>query len=135
MKRIFYHANFCAECGNPIEPRLRWRPVHFCEECEARLGRRLPIASLAAMLCGASLLAGALSRTPPPAAPSARDAVLAPRTAPVSPPPTAIAEERVFCGARTKKGTPCKHRVPPGQRCAQHREERQAEEEKRNRRK
>jgi hypothetical protein len=29
--------------------------------------------------------------------------------------------ERVFCSARTRRGTPCRHRVLPGQRCAQHR--------------
>jgi hypothetical protein len=27
---------------------------------------------------------------------------------------------RVQCGARTLKGTPCKRRVPEGERCAQH---------------
>jgi hypothetical protein len=29
--------------------------------------------------------------------------------------------ERVMCGARTKKGKPCRRLVPPGKRCAQHR--------------
>ncbi|MDX2029359.1 MAG: hypothetical protein SF339_01730 [Blastocatellia bacterium] len=123
MKQIFYHANFCAECGNPIERRLRWRPIHFCAECDARLGRRLPLSALVVVLCGASLLVSALHRRLPPAAPSARDAILAPRAPRASDTPVGIASPTptAFCGARTKKGTPCKHRTPPGQRCAQHR--------------
>jgi hypothetical protein len=51
-----------------------------------------------------------------PSAVSARDATvrqsLKPRTE---------IEERVLCGARTRKGTPCRRLVQPGQRCAQHR--------------
>jgi hypothetical protein len=46
---------------------------------------------------------------------SARDTVV------TRPPLPKSAAERVICGARTKKGTPCKHLVPPGQRCPQHR--------------
>ncbi|MFN0088314.1 MAG: hypothetical protein ACKVX9_23185 [Blastocatellia bacterium] len=129
MKRIFYHANFCAECGNPIEPRLRWRPTHFCAECETRLGKRRPIMTLLALFSGASLLVSGLIRNPPPAAPasspavSARDAVLSPRPAGAPAPITspAITVEWSTCGARTKKGTPCRHRTPAGERCAQHR--------------
>jgi hypothetical protein len=36
----------------------------------------------------------------------------------LEPKPEAVG--RVMCGARTKKGTPCRHLVLPGQRCAQH---------------
>jgi hypothetical protein len=32
-----------------------------------------------------------------------------------------VGSPRVMCGARTKKGRPCRHLVPPGERCAQHR--------------
>jgi hypothetical protein len=38
-----------------------------------------------------------------------------------NPEPKTEVVERVMCGARTKKGTPCRRLVPPGQRCAQHR--------------
>lgn len=122
-KRLFYHANFCAECGNELAPRFRWRPVHFCDDCAARLGAARP--TLAAALGLALLLGVALRRPAPPAPVSARDAILAHQGEPAPlearEPPAPPVEERVFCGARTKKGTPCRHRVPPGQRCAQHR--------------
>jgi hypothetical protein len=54
-----------------------------------------------------------LGLSAPPAV-SAHDATALPR-----PSPTAEAASAV-CGARTKKGRPCKRRVRPGLRCAQH---------------
>jgi hypothetical protein len=132
MKIIFYQANFCAECGNAMKPRFSLGPRYFCDECEAQIGRRNYFKSVAGLLLCATLAVFALNRTltpgpngqapnaqpnagaPPPV--SARDTVTG-----LDPGPKPEAVERVMCGARTKKGTPCRHLVPPGQRCAQHR--------------
>ena len=126
MKIIFYQANFCAECGNAMKPRFGLRPRYFCDECEAQLGRRIYFKTVAGLLVCATLAVFALNRTQSPnpsgrlsndtPVVSARDTVTTrkPETEPE-------AVERVMCGARTKKGAPCKRLVPPGQRCAQHR--------------
>ena len=123
MKIIFYQANFCAECGNAMKPRFSWGPRYFCDECQAQMGRQSYLKPLAALLACAALAVFALNRSQPsnpnhqpnPSV-SARDATAAQNPAP-KPEPV----ERVLCGARTKKGTPCKRLVLPGQRCAQHR--------------
>jgi hypothetical protein len=133
MRIIFYQANFCAECGNAMKPRFSLGPRYFCAECQAQMGRRNYFKSVAGLLLFGTLAAFALNRTLAPGpngqapnaqlnagastpAVSARDTVTG-RT----PEPKSEAAERVMCGARTKKGTPCRHLVPPGQRCAQHR--------------
>ena len=133
MKIIFYQANFCAECGNAMKPRFSLGPRYFCAECEAQMGRRKhfkPVAGL--LLCG-TLAVFALNRTLTPGpngqAPNAQPNAGAPTPAVSArdtvtariPEPKPEAVERVMCGARTKKGTLCRHLVPPGQRCAQHR--------------
>lgn len=129
MKIVFYQANFCAECGNAMKPRFSWGPRYFCDDCAGQMGRGSHLKSILALLFGTTLIVTALNRTEPPAsihsstAPqpesfvSARDATAMQTPGFKSEPAT----ERVQCGARTKKGTPCKHLVPPGQRCAQHR--------------
>jgi hypothetical protein len=38
----------------------------------------------------------------------------------LKPAPSVKPEVYAICGARTNRGTPCQHRVPAGQRCAQH---------------
>ena len=138
MKIVFYQANFCAECGNAMKPRFSLGPRYFCGECEALMGRRNYFKSVAGLLLCATLAVFALNRTLQPSpngqsqngqspniqsnagastsAVSARDTVTA-----RNPEPKPEAVERVMCGARTKKGTPCRRLVPPGQRCAQHR--------------
>jgi hypothetical protein len=133
MKIIFYQANFCAECGNAMKPRFSLGPRYFCEECDAQMGRRNYFKSVAGLLLCATLAVFALNRTFTPGpggqapnaqpnagastpAVSARDTLTARN---LEPKPEAV--ERAMCGARTKKGTPCRHLVPPGQRCAQHR--------------
>ncbi len=123
MKIIFYQANFCAECGNAIKPRFSWGPRYFCDECQTQMGRQSYLKPLAALLACATLAVFALNRNQPPnpnhqsnPSVSARDA-----TATQNPAPEPEPVERVLCGARTKKGTPCKRLVPPGRRCAQHR--------------
>jgi hypothetical protein len=133
MKIIFYQANFCAECGNAMKPRFSLGPRYFCDECEAQMGRRNYFKSIAGLLLCATLAAFALNRTlkpgpnvqssniqsnagsPAPAV-SARDTMT---TRNLELKPEVV--ERVLCGARTRKGTPCKRLVSPGQRCAQHR--------------
>ena len=133
MKIIFYQANFCAECGNAMKPRFSVWPRYFCAECEAQMSRRNYFKSVAGLLLCGTLAVFALNRTLAPGpngqapnaqpnagastpAVSARDTVTA-RNPELKP----EAVERVMCGARTKKGAPCRHLVPPGQRCAQHR--------------
>jgi hypothetical protein len=133
MKIVFYQANFCAECGNALKPRFSLGPSYFCGECAPQVGRRNYFKSVAGLLLCATLAAFALNRTPRPcpngqspnnrsnagastSAVSARDTVTT-----RNPEPKPEAVERVMCGARTKKGTPCRRLVPPGQRCAQHR--------------
>jgi hypothetical protein len=124
----FYQANFCAECGNRIEPRPRFRPRYFCDDCAARLNQRKLMTPLAGLLLVVSLAVFAFSSkrgrapvqqlSPANSAPSvsAQDSIVN-----RNPPPQAQSPARVFCGARTRRGTPCRHLVPSGQRCAQHR--------------
>ncbi|HZF38733.1 MAG TPA: hypothetical protein VE715_07910 [Blastocatellia bacterium] len=139
MKIIFYQANFCAECGNAMKPRFSLKPRYFCDECEAHLGRRNYFKSVAGLWLCATLAVFALNRTLQPnpsgqspniqgnsgasiSAVSARDTVTT-RNLESKPEVETqnLASLRVMCGARTKKGTPCRRLVPPGQRCAQHR--------------
>jgi hypothetical protein len=116
-----------------MKPRLSLGPRYFSAESEAQMGRRNYFKSVAGLLLCGSLAVFALNRTLAPGpnlqapnaqpnagastpAVSARDTVTA-----RNPEPKPEAVERVMCGARTKKGTPCRHLVPPGERCAQHR--------------
>ena len=133
MKIIFYQANFCAECGNAMKPRFSLGPRYFCDECETHMGRRNYFKSVAGLLLCATLAAFALNMTlqPGPNGQSPSSQSNAGASAPaVSARDTRTTRNlelkpetvgRVQCGARTKKGTPCKRLVSPGQRCAQHR--------------
>ncbi len=135
MKIIFYQANFCAECGNPMKPRFSLGPRYFCDECNGHMGRRNYLKPAAGLLLCATLAVFALNRSEPPntngkasngrsnpavstpaVSVSARDTLTNPNHD-----PDQSTVERVTCGARTRKGTPCKRLVQPGQRCAQHR--------------
>jgi hypothetical protein len=136
MPRIFYRANFCAECGNPLKPRPGWRPRYFCRDCAAGLSRRRYFTPLSAILI--LLLAWfalndrpasvSTSHSSDPANPVQSPPIVSAHHASaeqVAPPPatprqTAV-RERVQCGARTRRGTPCRHLTRPGERCAQHR--------------
>lgn len=133
MKIIFYQANFCAECGNAMKPRFSLGPRYFCDECETQLGRRSYFKSVAGLLLCATLAVFALNRTLQPGpngqSPNGQSSAVA-STSAVSALDTVTTqnlelkpeiEDRVLCGARTRKGTPCKGLVPPGRRCAQHR--------------
>lgn len=127
MLNLFYQGNFCSECGNRLKaPRFKFRPRHFCEECTRRLRQHSYVTPLAIFLLIGSLAVFAFSYkrqdkqaqkfSAEPAAISAQDSIVN------KPGQRQIQnQQRVFCGARTKKGTPCRHLVQPGQRCAQHR--------------
>jgi hypothetical protein len=133
--RWFYQANFCAECGNRLAARrkniilLWWESRYFCPECAVRRGWHLPqtlaVCALGILVIGVALhfrrsesLVDRTASPVPAISPvvSAHDA-----TAQLKPAQPAEAEAARFCGARTKRGTPCRHRVRGNQRCAQHR--------------
>lgn len=141
MRQIFFQANYCAHCGNElgrasagVGGRAWWRPAYLCLPCSTVLRRGR--AGRLVILAAAILLLGSIARrfAPPPRrvsrAASALDAT--PRRNAIDPPPAAApgdlvggsggAEERVFCGALTRRGTPCRRLVRPGQRCRQHRQ-------------
>ena len=128
MRRFNYHGNFCTECGNPLTAQRGWLTRVLCDECAAQLrraqripGRGWPWLWLAVALGLFYLLnhsATMPTAQPVPAAPAhslATNAVAAPvAAAPVEAQPS-------FCGARTKRGTPCRRLVKGHERCAQHR--------------
>jgi hypothetical protein len=132
MKIYFYQANFCSECGNEMKPRSSWGPRYFCDDCARQIGRGGYVKPLLALLFATTLVVSALHRTDPPK--SSPPLPLAPTETAVSAPVSAMdatavqapefkaapATANTLCGARTKKGTPCKHRAAPGQRCSQH---------------
>ncbi|MFN0121560.1 MAG: hypothetical protein ACKV2V_13790 [Blastocatellia bacterium] len=134
MRAYLSRSNFCAECGNRREePVLRAFRQHryLCDHCATRLGKMRIAGPLITLCCGLAMgfaLAALRANNSPdsvirlhePAAPviSARDATA--RLEP-APPPVAMAQDTFQCGARTRKGTPCKHRVrEQGARCPQH---------------
>ncbi|MDQ3013732.1 MAG: hypothetical protein M3X11_23880 [Acidobacteriota bacterium] len=127
-----YHANFCAECGNRIEPHSTgttsyfW-PRYFCNDCAGRFKQRRLITPLTGLLLIASLAIFAFSykrENAPPrqVIPPVSDVPVSAQDSIVNPTSKLRVEnkERVLCGAKTRRGTPCRHVVQPGQRCAQH---------------
>ncbi|MEP7341597.1 MAG: hypothetical protein ABI977_27950 [Acidobacteriota bacterium] len=127
MRSPFYQASFCAECGNRIEPRSHFSRCYFCDDCAAQLKQRRLITPLAGLLLIVSLAVFAFSykcgNTRNHQLPSnsvspvsAQDSIVNTKSK-----PRTESTSRVLCGARTRKGTPCRHLVQPGQRCAQHR--------------
>ena len=130
MRQFFYQANFCAECGNalPARPASRyWRPRYFCAVCTQQRRQRSLLQRLIlplGMLFGAFGWAFVARETKPPAAFSSATVTTQTALMPASPPaatPREAEPASVFCGARTRRGTPCRRLVQPGQRCAQHR--------------
>lgn len=131
MPVIFYQSNFCPECGTrrAAEPgKRRWlQHRYFCSHCAAQLGHRwdwVPIA----IAVGGLAFAAFVGRRPVvmPQAPLPLVSPAAMGLAPaldtgvqLKPAPPVTTMYR--CGARTRKGTACKHLVPvEGQRCFQH---------------
>jgi hypothetical protein len=139
--------NFCVQCGAQIA-RSRWRVwrSQFCARCAARFGRqrvvRFAAAGIAFLLTG--FAAGRYLRpSPPPLIIERRansplsDLPASPNDLPRKPgrnsrtgesdsssaaQVAAEPDDAVYiCGARTKKGTPCRRRVhSAGERCYQH---------------
>lgn len=139
-----HRANFCVECGDRIA-RSGWRArigSRFCPDCARRLGTfttfRLLI--LTGLIALAAFAFGRYLRPAPPPLIIQRAA-----NSPISDAPfdlsqaarhsnqnaanagtanqsaAVVNEEGYICGARTRKGTPCKRRVHvPGERCFQH---------------
>lgn len=133
MPVIFYQSNFCPECGNrrEAEPgKRRWlQHRYFCPACAAQLGHRWDWLPIAIAISGLAL--GTLVGRRPAVAPQVAAPLVSPATAGMALSPVAASEAQLkaapsplasyFCGARTQKGRPCKHRVATeGQRCFQH---------------
>ncbi|MFN0110177.1 MAG: hypothetical protein ACKVZH_15080 [Blastocatellia bacterium] len=124
MRNLFYQGNFCSECGNRLKSRFSLRPRHFCDECAARLRQRSYVSPLAMLLLAGSAAVFAFSYkagnssapVAKPAAPVSAEDTIVHRSLK----PAEAIESKVICGARTKRGTPCRHLVKSGQRCAQH---------------
>lgn len=136
------HANFCTTCGARLT-RKGWRSWvrgAVCDDCSARSSRLIrsrPLLAIAALGLAAFAL-GRYLRPPPPPLIIQRAAnsplsdlpinlnslrssgTISSQTSSPSFAPTT--DDVVYiCGARTKKGTPCRRRVHnAGERCYQH---------------
>jgi hypothetical protein len=127
MLSLFYRSNFCAECGNEQVARRWWNHPYLCRECTVRVGgyRRMivgfaivPVAMIAIFM----IRGNSWSSRPDVSAVNTiveRQRQVTTDRAPTHTSPI-VTPEKVQCGARTLKGTPCKRRVPAGERCAQH---------------
>ena len=134
-------SNFCANCGARLTSK-GWRASlrgARCPDCATRLGHKAmkPIVLVALLAIGAFAFGRYLRQPPPP--------LIIHRAAnsPLSDTPTTFDELTIakatasnsnvsaaglttddavyICGARTKKGTPCRRRVhAAGDRCFQH---------------
>ena len=138
-----YWSNFCAECGERLARRgwRAWIRARFCRDCARRLGRS-GLAGPLAIISIVAISAFVAGRYVRPAAPPLVIQRVA--NSPLSDLPVNLAEgtrtnrkdndpassgalvsnpdDPVYiCGARTKKGTPCRRRVhAAGERCFQH---------------
>jgi hypothetical protein len=127
MRRFIYRGNFCTECGNPLAKPSGWWPRVFCADCASQLRRsqRLPGKGwlwLFALFIAALFYTLNHSAAQPTPAPPLQQLVTTNEAPAAFSPPIATPETAaVFCGARTRKGTPCRRLVKAGQRCAQHR--------------
>ena len=134
------NSNFCANCGARLA-RTRWRAMlhgAHCEDCVMRLGGRQAKLVMIAIVAVAAFAFGRYLRPAPPPLIVHRAANSPLSDAPANPDAltngtasnanrsttaaTITADDTVYlCGARTKKGTPCRRRVHfAGERCYQH---------------
>ena len=119
MISLFYRTNFCAECGNEQDARKTWwSHPYLCRDCARRIGaykRILPFIAVFVILAIAAI--GWRSSSGPEV--SAVNTIVnsSPNSKKIEEAPKPV---KVQCGARTRKGTPCKHLALPGERCAQH---------------
>jgi hypothetical protein len=135
-----HRANFCTECGERLSQK-GWRALlgrRLCEHCSQRLASLTAYRSLVVIVLivlGAFAFGRYLRPAPPPliiqrAANSplsdtpSQFAANATNSSPTenSNVTASTADDEVYiCGARTKKGTPCRRRVHvAGERCFQH---------------
>ena len=134
--------NFCANCGARLTRKgwRAWLTGARCDDCALRLGRAVtkPLLIVAIIAAGAFALGKYLRPAPPPliihrAANSplsdvpvsfeatAKGATNKPTQNPSSNHVGPEDDTVYICGARTKKGTPCRRRVHvAGERCYQH---------------
>lgn len=119
MLSLFYRANFCAECGNEQEIRKTWwSHPYLCRDCARRIGaykRMLPVLAVFVIL-----LVAAIGRRSSSGSEVSAVNTIVNRATDSDRPPDIPKPAKVQCGARTRKGTPCKHLASPGERCAQH---------------
>jgi hypothetical protein len=140
-----HHPNFCAECGAQLK-RTGWRvwqSRNFCKNCARRLGKNGLVRSLTAIavIAISAFALGRYLRPPPPPLiiertsnsplsdlpvnvnqPARKSNHEDNSTKDASRVATSTDDPVYICGARTKKGTPCRRRVHfAGERCFQHR--------------
>lgn len=131
------NSNFCTNCGARLT-RKSWRAWirgALCDDCATRLGAPRTKTIVAAAIITIVVFAfGRYLRPAPPPLIIQRAANSPLSDLPVNPDaiakagsnsanPTVTAEDDAvyICGARTKKGTPCRRRVHfAGERCYQH---------------
>jgi hypothetical protein len=127
-----YKPRFCTECGGRIE-RSRWRLWHsrqFCDVCATKQ-RFVRLTILGLLLATGFLLgfvAGMMSQRPAsrPSPPLQIERVIPSQRQKETEEvrrTSSVDRRSTFCGALTRRGTPCRRRVPPGTRCWQHRRE------------
>ncbi len=130
-----YRANFCAECGERLIFK-GWRGFfrgRLCAHCAQKRGSFASFrpAIVAGLIAAAAFGFGRYLRPAPPpliiqrAANSplytGNDSAVAQGNRSQVNQTVASSEEVYICGARTKKGTPCRRRVhTAGERCFQH---------------
>jgi hypothetical protein len=141
ISRYMNRANFCTECGERLAQN-GWRAVlrrRWCGRCARRLGNFAtyrPLVIIVLMAAGAFGFGRYLRPSPPPLIiERAANSPLSDAAVHFSGPAVARAnqtardgftraatdDEVYICGARTKKGTPCRRRVhAAGERCFQH---------------
>jgi hypothetical protein len=132
-----HRANFCAECGERLTFKgwRGWLRRSLCEHCARRLGgfaTYRPLIVLVLVIAAAFGFGRYLRPAPPPliiqrAANSPlfdvpnEQSVSQSNRARANQPASISNDEVYICGARTKKGTPCRRRVhAAGERCFQH---------------
>lgn len=129
--------NFCTTCGAALTRKgwRKWLRDPICSECSRRRGgsSRLRFLILVAVLIFAAFILGRSLRLSPPPLTIQRAAnsplsdlpvnlnKIATSAAADSKAAISVDDKIYICGARTKKGTPCKRRVHvAGDRCYQH---------------
>lgn len=143
MLSLLRCGSFCAECGNEIPSGsvTFWQRIrqhrYLCDFCSNRqgIGRRRLVGTLVLVVASFLMLKNwnrEMGGTPVSAwdatavRPERDVAGTGAGGAGAGVSASGLTESdadkpvRVMCGARTKKGTPCKRMVLPGMRCAQH---------------